>query len=391
MSEPFRDLERASRSPEALLCAAISSLEAINRPDRLDLARFETLFMPLYETVAPDARRTASAALSRLPVVPAAVADLIINEPISIAAPFIAHYRGLDEALLAQAISRHGAGHARAAARRRNLSAEAIAALGALGDPSVDRILALKAAPADTAATLRPAVSDAPSVDGPRLPVEASPSLAPDLTELPSPTQAAPETADAVREDLRRLALTGRPASRPAPSRSAASPERSRPFSRRMRVPQARLQRLEQMIGAAESDWFLTALADALESSVSLAARILSDLSGHQLATTLVALNLPKEPALRALTHYFPALALPAGPRTKAEELLMTLEREPCMARVEAWQRADSYAAASQVMVPALAPDLSPAGRLRGSSSTLRDKRGGLNTQSTSETTRKTG
>ncbi|MDP2121722.1 MAG: hypothetical protein Q8K28_17635, partial [Hoeflea sp.] len=129
MSDNFRDLERpdAAHRKDQVLMAAISGLECLERPTRQDLVRFSRLFMPLYAGAHPDVKRTASAALSRLPRLPDDVADMLVNEPIAIAAPFIAHYPLLKESTLARAVARRGAPHARAAARRSDLSPQAIA------------------------------------------------------------------------------------------------------------------------------------------------------------------------------------------------------------------------------------------------------------------------
>ncbi|MEQ8740683.1 MAG: CoA transferase, partial [Hoeflea sp.] len=124
--------------------AAISGLEYLDRPSRQDLARFSKLFLPMFEAASPQTRRTAAAALSRLPRVPDDVAEILINQPIDVAAPFIAHYPGLKENALTRAVTRNGAPHARAAARRSDLSPQAISALRALGDPSVEGLLVLR-------------------------------------------------------------------------------------------------------------------------------------------------------------------------------------------------------------------------------------------------------
>ncbi len=116
VSDNFRDLERPDgvRRKDAVLMAAISGLECLDHPSRQDLARFSRLFMPLYREAGLDTRRTASATLSRLSRVPEDVAEMLINEPIAIAAPFIVHYPLLNENALTRAVMRHGAPHARA-------------------------------------------------------------------------------------------------------------------------------------------------------------------------------------------------------------------------------------------------------------------------------------
>ena len=67
------------------------------------------------------------------------------------------------------------------------------------------------------------------------------------------------------------------------------------------------------------------------------------DISGQQLATTLISLGLADEDGAFILSRLYPHLGEQAGRRTRAQILLSTLDPAECDARVEAWRRADSY------------------------------------------------
>ena len=92
-----------------------------------------------------------------------------------------------------------------------------------------------------------------------------------------------------------------------------------------------------------EAEHFATTLADSLSASRWLAERIMLDISGLQLATTLVSLNLSDTDTALVLTRFYPHLAERIGDTTRAEALLQGLDPAECDVRVEAWRRADSY------------------------------------------------
>lgn len=79
-------------------------------------------------------------------------------------------------------------------------------------------------------------------------------------------------------------------------------------------------------------------LADALGSSQWLSERILLDVSGRQLAETLLALDVPDADSLFVLANIYPHLA-----EGGAKTLLSALDPAEAISRVESWQRADSY------------------------------------------------
>ncbi|WP_139112722.1 hypothetical protein [Hoeflea olei] len=375
--------------------AAISGLECLEHPSRQDLVRFSRLFMPLYAAASPDVRRTASATLSRIAHVPDDVVEMLVNEPIAIAAPFIAHYPRLKESTLARAVLRRGAPHARAAARRSDLSPQAIMTLRRLNDPSVDGLLILRGLIPDP--SLAPGAAPAPEVaPAPAIP---APSAPPADHGRPSgrPVVAAPplDPSEQLRAELRALAVRKagrtdpvrrgaaaasddadapatpalrRPARLPVPTVGMRAPAQplNRPTSTRAKkgaipasrsapLPDPRIDRLTRHARPNQESWFATALADAMDASYPLAERIMMDLSGRQLATAMIALGAPVATINAALESFFPHLAEPAAPKTLAAELVAGLDPELCLVRLQAWQRADRYTTGGSLHVPALA------------------------------------
>ncbi|MCY0094419.1 hypothetical protein [Hoeflea ulvae] len=369
MSDSFRDLERpdAAHRKAAVLMASISALECLDHPTRQDMARFSRLFMPLYAAASPETRRTVSATLSRLSRVPDDVVDMLINEPIAIAAPFIAHYPRLKESALARCVARNGAPHARAAARRPDLSPQAIAALRGLNDPSVEGLLILRGLIPDPALEAR----EAPAQPAP---VKQAPKTADALPVITAPPLDPSEKLRAVLRNLaQRSPATPSPLNRPTSRRkpdSAATPlpqiapdaaDAENPgrtavsAETRSRFAKVQLAKLARYATSDQASWFATALADAMGSSFALAERIMMDLSGRQLATALIGLGAPETTIKSALESFFPHMAQPSKRHTLATDLIEELDSESCAARLAAWQRADDYTNGASQHVPVLA------------------------------------
>lgn len=365
MSDSFRDLERpeAAHRKDAVLMAAISGLEYLDRPSRQDMARFSKLFLPLFEAASIQTRRTAAAALSRLPRVPDDVAEHLINQPVEIAAPFIAHFAGLKESALERAVALNGAPHARAAARRSDLSPKAIASLRALGDPSVESLLVLRGLIPD------PAKQGSPSIEARYERLAKA-----ELRTVETPPLDPSET---LREQLRALALRtpaaaaerakpgyNAPLNRPVGQRKKAVEQQATSSGKTTagtsaatlrRLADARLHQLAKYAKPDHESWFATALADAMQTSYALAERIMMDLSGRQLATALIALKAPPETTKAALESFFPHLSKPSTLQTQANDLMSDLDPQACEERLSAWQRADRYTSGGALHVPALA------------------------------------
>ena len=89
--------------------------------------------------------------------------------------------------------------------------------------------------------------------------------------------------------------------------------------------------------------------------SFALAERIMMDLSGRQLATAMIGLGAPEDTIKSALESFFPHLAKPSARYTLATDLIEELDIDSCAARLQSWQRADSYTNGAAFHVPALA------------------------------------
>ena len=362
MSNRFRDLEKPSpeRRKDIVLMAAVSGFESLPRPGRQDFIQFTALFPKLFENASLEARRTASAALSRLALLPEAIVEMIVNQPIEVAAPFISHYHDMPETILARAIARHGVGHARAAARRANLSPAGLAALWGLKEPTVDRALSLRGLALESSFG-----SDIDMPDMPNLNLDSQPKAnsQPKLTTPPlarlDDLHATDIASDGLRDHVKGLAALEQAQSRLIEMHTIANGDEARmdkmagllaahrDFAsdeyRSGMGRTAHLSRLERCAVSGDAHWFATALADAMGSSFSLAERIMLDLSGTQLATAMMALGSSVDTIKTAMGTYFPHLKAEINGRTKADMTLEDLVLEDCTTRLQSWQRADAY------------------------------------------------
>lgn len=89
------------------------------------------------------------------------------------------------------------------------------------------------------------------------------------------------------------------------------------------------------------SEYFTTALADAIGSSVELAERIMDDMSGYQLAVTFNAILAPQELCIDALHKFFPHVSIMEGTKEGADYLLENMQHGACLNRLITWLRAD--------------------------------------------------
>lgn len=344
MSNRFRDLEdpSAGKKKDIVLMAAVSGFESLTRPTREDYVRFSSLFPSLFENASVETRRTAAAALSRLDHVPDGIVELIVNQPVEIAAPFISHYENLSEATLARAIGRHGAGHARAAARRSNLSHVGLQVLWGLKDESVDRALKLRGLTIDS---LFGAEIDIPALDALENMANVPPLAR--LDELNGTDAASEGLRDVLRQmataDIRKSADAQRPAAHHMADLKDAYWNYGPDGVRQGLGVAAHLDRMARFAANGNAEWFATALADAMGTGFALAERIMLDLSGRQLATAMRALGAHRDIIVTALETYFPHLKKVTDGHSKAEHEIDALHKHECLARLGAWQRADAY------------------------------------------------
>lgn len=285
--------------------ATVTSFDGLVRPSKSELRQFAELFRPLFLASTDEAKRQAVAALSQCPHVPAAVALFIGSQPIGIAAPFLAGSQIIDDDTLITIARSQGAAHIKAIVRRENLSPKVIDAL--VGLRQIE--------------PRRETVADAPPVAFEASPVVLAPSLA-------------PETASVTREEGLRREIKQMAA-------DLAAREDDRLGLRSLSETQAAL--LVRFAREREASHFASTLADALSASRWLAERILLDMSGLQLATTLTSLGTDFLDAAFMLERFYPQLAEIRGSVSRAWQVLDDLDPAECDARVEAWRRADSY------------------------------------------------
>ena len=297
----FRDLERAGETgrKDAALLATIAGFESLKRPTAYELRQFSTLFIALFDLAHVDTKRTAAAALSRFNNLPENVATIVADQPIAVAAPFLAFCPSLCDHTLLQIISSRGISHARAIARRTCLSPVVLKVLTDMNDSIVTRSL-----------RVRYHLPDLAYQDGS------------DAGE-----QLHRSNEDALREQLRKMALgVGRlQPSPPIQNDNIASP-----------IGAALVESAE----ASQPQRFAQLLAEALSATVKLAERIMLDISGRQLVMALHYLEVMEDEALRILMAVFPQLGATPQHRQQAMQLLTTCDRGDSKWRVEAWIRA---------------------------------------------------
>ncbi|WP_252192691.1 DUF2336 domain-containing protein [Rhizobium sp. CSW-27] len=314
------------RRKDVVLMATVTSFEELERPTKSELRQFAELFKPLFQASGDEARRQAVAALSRSPNIPPAVAFFIASQPIAISAPFLAGSACLTDEMLITIARTQGGDHARTIVRRENLSPKVIDALVGLrharrAPESVRRIEQADAQTTDAAAAL-------PLQDAVAAPV--TPAEAP-LSE--GAARAARE--EALRQQIKNLA-----------AHLHRAPEDRLGLRTVTEVQEALLVRFAR---AGEADGFATTLADTLTASRWLAERIMLDITGHQLATTLKGIGMRESEALFVLERFYSPLRERIGDVTRSRILWDALEEDACGRRVEAWRRADRHTYAEPV------------------------------------------
>ncbi|MCO5730952.1 DUF2336 domain-containing protein [Rhizobium sp. SSA_523] len=311
--------------------ATVSSFEDLEHPSKPELRQFAELFSPLFDASSPEARRQAVAALARSRHVPSAVAFFIGCQPIAISAAFLSQSPSLSDEALITIARTQGADHARAIVRRDQLSPAVIDALVGLRQ---SRDLSRPPRPVAEEAGVAEASSDA----------LAMPQNAPDLTEQARfHSDARLSREEALRNTIKQMAQ----------SQSAHTAER---LGLRTVTPvqEALLTRFAR---AREADAFATTLSDTLSASRWLSERIMLDISGHQLATTLKGIGMEQTDSLAILEQLYGHLREKVGGVTRSAILWDQLDENECGRRVEAWRRADRYTYADQTAAtPAARP-----------------------------------
>ncbi|CAH0340005.1 DUF2336 domain-containing protein [Rhizobium sp. CECT 9324] len=315
--------------------ATVTSFQALSFPGKSELRQFAELFQPLFANSTLEARREAVAALSQSPNLPMAITVFIATQPIAIAAPFLAASPALTDEMLVMIARTQGADHARAIVKRERLSPTVIDALVGLrhSEPAREPAAARPAVTADV--TVDTGVAETATGSGAGSGSGTVATAMPNVrrTEM----QIAPPPTDVerlareeeLRQQIKRLAHHLNP------------PDSDRLGRRTVSQMQAAL--LVRFARSHEGGNFATTLADLLSSSRWLAERILLDISGRQLATTLVGVAMPLAEIVFVLEHIYPHLARAEGGVSRADRLVSSLDAHDCEARIDSWQRADSY------------------------------------------------
>lgn len=334
------------RKKDVVLLATVSSFEGLRFPGRMELRQFSELFPPLFDASSADARRQAVAALSQCNHVPESIQLFVASQPIDVAALYITNARSISDRVLMEVAKNEGEAHARAIARRDNLSPEVVDALVSLRHArnqhvQVPPLVVPVQAPRATMPQPAPPIEFEhdprimPRIEDtlPMQDEDAMPSRAEDETRGPAEL-AAELAAKLAREEQLRQSIKDL-------ARHLHPPESDRLGLRNIQPVEIAL--LVRFARSREIGHFTTALTYALASTRWLAERILLDMSGQQLATTLVSLGMPDGDAAEVLTGIYPHLASRDGHGSKAESLLESLDRRECDHRVDSWLRADTY------------------------------------------------
>lgn len=368
--------------------ATVTSFEALAFPSKSELRQFAELFTPLFHASTEEARRQAVSALSQCPNVPNAVALFIASQPISIAAPFLVSSPCLSDDLLIMIARTQGADHARAIVRREHLSPTVIDALVGLRHSEPARAPAPAAEAEPKAEAMAPTAAGIAASD--RAATAASAGAATDAAapiapaeavaaSRPAKTTRSASTARTEKSATPAASSTGAETAAGATASSAAEREEqlrdqirrlaahvNRPSSDRLGLRTITAMQAALLVRFArnrEGAHFATTLADILSSSRWLAERILLDLSGRQLATTLLGVGMDAAEAVFVLERIYPHLAKPATGATRAEQLWNGLVAVDCEERIETWRRADSYTFQPEQEPAALAPANAPTAR----------------------------
>lgn len=293
VGDRFRELERpqSGRPKDIVLMATVSGFESLARPSRSDLKQFHELFLATYLASSEEARRQAVAALSQCPVVPQETALFIARQPIAVAAIFLTRSHAVSEATLLAILRGASPAHARAIERRDDLSPKMIEVLVGLHQDHRSR------GAVDRDAALAEAQRQA--------------------------------REEELREEIKAL-VRAQVQTEPQLAPLAA-------------ITDIHLALIVRFARAGETGMLSVALADALGASQWLSERILLDISGQQLATTLTALTAPKVDCIFVLNRLYPHLAEAGETGSRADMLLAGLHLASCVERVESWRRADAY------------------------------------------------
>ncbi|MFY8098563.1 MAG: DUF2336 domain-containing protein, partial [Allorhizobium sp.] len=261
------------------------------------------------------------------------------SQPISIAAPFLASSPALSDDMLIMIARTQGADHARAIVKRERLSPTVIDALVSLRHalPPRPEKAATRAAQAEPSRFDR-IMTELTMADLPGAVTEVVAARQRATTPQPATTAARePDGSareEALRQTIKRMAYQQRPAASDRLGRRQATP-----------LQTALLVRFAR---SHDGGLFATTLADLLTASRWLAERILLDISGRQLATTLSGVAMEPADAIFILEHIYPHLARRENGASRAESLFFGMDPDQAEDRIDSWIRADRYTFAGE-------------------------------------------
>ncbi len=293
-----------SKKAERLFRAAVSAFCCLTRPSRRDIAQLEDLALPLFDWVSLESRRYVAAALSECDSAPKALVKRLCDETVDVAAPLLIRSKALGDVDLIALIGRHGAGHARAIARRPGLN-PTIADLVQAIDRKVVRLrpAAVETGAAEAVAPPAGNVASEPASDSP---VESARSALRSMMRGDDTTSINAFNAPASYARLRDTALSGNAA------------------------------------------LFQTALADALDLEFAVARMVMLDLFSFSLVAALRALDLTEDQAFLIAAAIRPAeFSSPEAIRLFLERFRL-LEREAVRERVGGWQAVPAFPASAE-------------------------------------------
>lgn len=297
------------RDGDRLFSAAISAFCSIPRPTRQDLDQLEDLVMPLFRQASEKTLRFACAALSECKEVPIGLARALCHEKSEICAPLLVRFHRFSDADLITMISRHGIGHARVIARRKNLHPVVRDLLIALGNEEISAI-----------------------VDNERNGTSSGQDTF-SGAKAGKTTHEKAGKAEAVREQLRTM-LAESDAREPQPSHIGDDLIRLR-------------EKLRSTAFMEAPAFFQTALADALDIEF-LAARSLTETGSWQrLAIALKALKIPDSDAFALAFARFPALFTSRQNAADFMAHYARLPRDSARRTVQSWRAGTLDAAAN--------------------------------------------
>ena len=289
------------------MLAAIAGFEALTYPTSRDQRQFSNLFLGLFPYVKDETKRIAAAALSRLAHLPESIAGHIVDQPVRVAATFLAFSSCVNDLMLLRAVARHGVPHGRAISRRKSLSPALTSALIVLDDPAIERSLRVRGA-------IAAETGGANSSD----------------------TAVRARNEETLRQRIKDMALDP----------LLKNPERS---DTRQRGVLGQL--LAKQAQGSNPIRFAECLALALRTNRTLSDRILLDPSGRQLAMALLSLEIGELHALSILEGIFPHLERNSDGMRHSRIVLQSCDAEESDHKVEAWRRANE-----EVRKPELQP-----------------------------------